>query len=71
MNFKEFDNFMNFKRVRDSAKSSESPLRALTPKASALKGDSRDLAESRTRDDEVVRRRSGPTTKWFRFEIDL
>ena len=64
-------NFMNFKRVRDSAKSSESPLRALTPKASALKGDSLDLAESRTRDHEVVRRRSRQTTKWFRFEIDL
>ena len=55
---------MNFKRVRDSAKSSESPLRALTPKASALKGDSLDLAESRTRDHEVVQPRSG-------FEIDL
>ena len=51
--------FYDFKRVRDSAKSSESPLRALTPKASALKGDSLDLAESRTR-----ARRSRETTKW-------
>ena len=34
------------------------------PKASALKGDSLDLAESRTRDHEVVQPRSG-------YEIDL
>ena len=56
-----YEEFPVFKsRVRDLAKSSESHLRALTPKASALKGDSLDLAKSRTRDDEVVRPRSGP-----------
>ena len=36
-------------RVRDSAKSSESPLRADAFGVSALKGDSLDLAKSRTR----------------------
>ena len=62
--------------MRDSAKSSESPLRALTPKASALNGDSRDLAESRTRDDddEVVQPRSGSDSKSTfrgRFEVQI
>ena len=52
MNFKEFDNFMNFKRVRDSL----------------------DLAESRTRDHEVVQPRSGSDSKSTfrgRFEVEF